>query len=121
MDSWLIFWQDIELAFKGAAFNAPTKYFFPLIAISMGLCLHFTRNTFRSFYGLAEALFGIYIAIKIAPDQTHFPKNTEIYVALMTASIFLIVRGFDNIQVGITKDPKDIYFARLLKNIKLIK
>jgi hypothetical protein len=39
--------------------------------------------------------------------------NTEFLLFLLTAGIYLVVRGLDNIHTGITKEPRDIVYTRL--------
>jgi len=74
--------------------------------LTVSLVLFYLRLKYRCIYGLSEATIGVLIAIhKVLFSESKDLIDSEFYVAILTASIFLIVRGFDNIHIGLTKEP----------------
>lgn len=87
--------------------------FFGIAALLVGGGLFFFRSFARSVYGLHEAAVGVAIASYNAYRATGQPSTWDsgVYIALISAGAYLVVRGFDNIQQGIVKEPYDP-FAR---------
>ncbi len=98
-----------------------------LIALTAGSVLFLLRHFFRSLYGLTEVIVGVFVAtLKIAEKApvTSDPAgeistvlsilNTDAYVAVLTAGVYLVVRGLDNMHQGIAKDPRDLVVGRLV-------
>ena len=89
-----------------------------LVMLIIGLAIFYFRQHYKCIYGMTEVTVGVVIAAnKIAPTKDFANLSSEFYLALLTASLFLIVRGFDNIYLGLTKEPTD----RLLLQIRRIK
>ncbi|MBL8677297.1 MAG: hypothetical protein JNJ47_07790 [Alphaproteobacteria bacterium] len=61
----------------------------------------------RAIYGVVEAITGLVVAsYRVYSDYPFDLKDPGFYLALLTAGIFLIVRGFDNIHQGLVNNPK---------------
>ncbi|MDM0046210.1 hypothetical protein QTH91_17090 [Variovorax dokdonensis] len=92
--------------------------FFSIVALVVGSVLFFVRSFARAFYGFHEALVGIFIAGYNAYKAVGFPSSWDsgVYLALVTAGVYLVVRGLDNIQVGITKEPYDPFGRDLFRD-----
>lgn len=94
-----------------------------VLILLIGASLFFTRLKARFFFGLGEALLGFLIGIsKIPVSADPITWNTDVVFVIMTASIFLIVRGFDNMHAGLSSHPDatiksfhDSEYGRLLK------
>ena len=57
------------------------------------------------FYGFTEVLVGATVAgYRVATNQG---LNTELYLVVLTAGIYLVVRGLDNVQQGLKARPDD--------------
>ena len=69
-----------------------------VLATGFGILLYIVRVKQRFFYGVGEVSLGIVIAVSRAQ---HLTMNDELILAFLTASVFLIVRGFDNIDAAI--------------------
>ena len=71
--------------------------------------LFLVRLRFRFVYGLSEAVVGFVVAVyKSTQDlilNNALSANT--YLVVLTAGIYLMVRGFDNMHTGLTKEPLD--------------
>ncbi len=76
-----------------------------LLTLTAGTVLFFFRLRFRCVYGLSEAVVGILIAQHKIADYSTTQASSDFYIAFLTASIYLVVRGFDNVHQGFTKDP----------------
>lgn len=75
----------------------------------VGSALYWFRVNFRFTYGFHEVAAGIGIAAYHAYKASGVPSSWDsgIYLALVTAGVYLVVRGFDNMHVGVTKEPYD--------------
>ena len=80
-----------------------------LLLLIVGVALFLFRREARFFFGLSEALAGFLIGIwKIPESADPITWNVDIVFVMMTASIFLIVRGFDNMEAGLSTNPDGI-------------
>jgi hypothetical protein len=91
---------------------------------SLGSALFWFRFRFRSTYGLTEAIAGVSIAGYKAAEIGNSLQmlvlipgrdSLDLVMVLLTAGVYLVVRGLDNVYVGLT-DPKrpDPIFAAML-------
>lgn len=89
-----------------------------LVAIT-GCGLFWFRLVARACYGAIEVLVGLYVALaqvqNIAPGRPVLQEN--VLLALLTAGVYLVVRGLDNVHQGWTS-PKPDRVAHLI--IRLI-
>lgn len=90
-----------------------------LLTLSVGSMLFYFRLRMRAIYGLTEAAIGIVVAGNRALTQIDQFTSSDFYLAILTASVYLIVRGFDNIHQGLTKDPIDQYGTKLFAFLKM--
>jgi len=71
------------------------------VVLISGYSLFLFRKNYRSFYGVTEVLIGVVIAMNNA--QSLFQKGNldlTLIFAFITAGIYLVVRGLDNIHEG---------------------
>ena len=71
------------------------------IVLISGYSLFLFRKKYRSFYGASEVLIGVVIAMNNA--QSLFQKGNldlTLVFAFITAGVYLVVRGLDNIHEG---------------------
>jgi hypothetical protein len=76
--------------------------------LAIGLVLYWIRVKFRFAYGATEAAVGVIFAVyRIFPAELAIPPDPSFYLALLTASVYLVVRGADNMHQGWNerKDP----------------
>lgn len=87
---------------------AVTKYevIVAVIALLLGGTLFQLRQSLRVLYGASEVLVGVLVA-----SYRHVPQSSlwefETFLPFLTAGVYLVVRGFDNIHQGIKQDPAD--------------
>ena len=86
-----------------------------LVTFAVGLALFYFRLKLRSVYGFSEAAVGLVVAAHLAQDQALTISNTGFYFALLTAGVYLVVRGLDNVHQGLTIDPIAVTALRFLK------
>ncbi|MBK9284048.1 MAG: hypothetical protein IPM51_06970 [Sphingobacteriaceae bacterium] len=84
-----------------------------IFTLGLGSALFYFRLRMRTIYGLTEAAIGIVVAGNRALSQIDQFVSTDFYLAILTASVYLIVRGFDNIHQGLIKEPIDPYGKKL--------
>jgi hypothetical protein len=72
------------------------------LVVSVGLFLF--RLKARCVYGCTEALAGLYAAQSVTTGDKH---GLPFFFALLTAGVYLYVRGLDNMHQGATKPPLD--------------
>jgi hypothetical protein len=88
-----------------------------LMVVSGGGLLYWFRLKQRFLYGLTEAIAGVLVGMhRVSLEQwSGVPKSTGFYLALLTAGIYLVVRGIDNMhQAQRAGDPTLLRIARLL-------
>lgn len=83
---------------------AKTAISFTLIA---GILLFLFRLYYRSLYGITEVLIGLIVSGNKISENGLNHLNSNFYLALLTAGVYLVVRGLDNIHIGFTKLPVD--------------
>jgi hypothetical protein len=80
-----------------------------VLLLIVGVSLFFFRLKARFFFGLGEALVGFLIGISKIPESADpITWNLDVVIVMMTASIFLLVRGFDNMHAGLSSNPDAI-------------
>lgn len=100
--------KDIFLWIKSPSFSGNGKVIcIALLTLALGAGLFYFRLKLRACYGMTEAVVGLIVATNKIPTEAQDITNPEFYLAILTASLYLVVRGFDNIHQGLTKDPKD--------------
>lgn len=109
---------DIETVFYNALLIS-----FPIL---MGFLLFAFRLKMRTIYGIVESLVGVLIFVsKVESDVRAINDlKLETGVAILTGSLYLVVRGIVNIQDGLTQEPLDIvagtFWHRSIRSIKMI-
>lgn len=87
-----------------------------VLALAVGMALYKFRSKQRVLYGISEVLVGI--AVTVSRVQTSFStehqNNVDLYIAVLTAGVYLIVRGLDNIEVGLKSKTDSKFFKWLL-------
>lgn len=73
-----------------------------VITLLLGVSLFGFRKGARGLYGLTEVVAGVSIAAyRISTENTDLLNaSPEIYIALLTAGVYLVVRGLDNMEQG---------------------
>jgi hypothetical protein len=89
-----------------------------VVAVSslfIGGACYFVRSRLRACYGLTEILVGILVALSKTSENSHPGSNTldvtqvnsTFAIAILTASVYLIVRGLDNLVEGSREERED--------------
>ncbi|MBA3680281.1 MAG: hypothetical protein H0W73_03700 [Bacteroidetes bacterium] len=111
--------KDIFLWIKSPSISKTSAIILTsLFTLALGSGLFYFRLRMRAIYGLTEAAIGIVVAGNRALTQMDQFASSDFYLAILTASVYLIVRGFDNIHQGLTKDPIDQYGTKLFAFFK---
>ena len=87
--------------------QAESRLWFGVVAtlpLAAAALLFSFRLVFRSIYGLSEAGVGLWVGVQQLYTDS---AAAALIVPILTASVYLMVRGFDNVHQGLTKDPKD--------------
>jgi len=91
-----------------------------VVSVSIGVVLYYIRLKRRFFYGISEALIGVVVTVHRVSLQVDpgLPSDTGFYLAVLTAGIYLIVRGLDNAHLGFKDngDPMVIWVKRRLSH-----
>ena len=82
-------------------------------ALFMGGVCYFFRSRLRACYGLTETIIGILVALSKTSETPPGSNNLDVTqvsptfaIAILTASVYLIVRGLDNLVEGV-KEPNE--------------
>lgn len=89
--------------------------------ICVGFLLFLIRLNFKVIYGITEVVIGVFIGIEKESILIFEKSNSSFFLAILTASIYLAVIGFDNIHQGLIKEPKDksiIWLSKFIKKSK---
>lgn len=84
------------------------------LTLGTGAALFALRLCFRSIYGLSEMLVGVLIACYRFASDAKATSDPNFYIAMLTAGVYLVVRGLDNVHQGLVKEPKDPAASRLV-------
>jgi hypothetical protein len=86
----------------------------------LGGGLFYFRFRVRSLYGVTEALVGLAVAgHRIAADYATALSQSSFYLAVLTAGVYLVVRGLDNVQQGfVQRDPAAVFLLRWHASLK---
>jgi hypothetical protein len=82
-------------------------------ALVAGLMLFWLRLRLRLVYGLSEVIVGLAIAAWRGYGETTsgVPSSPEFYFAILTASIYLVVRGLDNMHQALQSNGDPAFNA----------
>lgn len=99
----LVVMHDFAMFLIGISTTNRTIAFSALITLSAGVVLHVFRTKQRLLYGLSEVVVGVVVAVsRTSSGQAVGQLNSaDLYLAILTAGVFLIVRGLDNIGQGL--------------------
>ncbi len=95
-------------------------FFVSTVVFVTGLILFWFRLRCRATYGFTEVLVGVSIAsykyVEVsAYTNTALPVDLNFLIALLTAGVYLVVRGLDNIQQGLITEPGDPFLKPIVQ------
>ena len=98
-----------------AALTNPASriYAFPGLSaaavLALGLALFAIRRRYRSTYGAVEVVIGVVVALTQTVDVLNSGRAIDghFVLAMLTAGVYLVVRGLDNVDQGLEKTPSD--------------
>jgi hypothetical protein len=90
--------------------------------VTSGGLLFAFRLRARCIYGFSEALAGVTVVVHrvVTTDSKTAVYDVGFFLAILTAGIYLVVRGLDNIHQGLTKEPFDTYSLRFAERLGLV-
>ncbi len=89
-----------------------------VIALILGGTLFQLRQSLRVLYGVSEVLVGVLVATyRYVPQSSLW--DFETFLPFLSAGVYLVVRGFDNIHQGIKQDPADPLVTWLEKALRI--
>lgn len=86
--------------------------------LAIGSMFFFIRLKWRFVYGVSEACAGVVVASqRFYTDAVvgTSASTTPIVLAILTAGVYLVVRGADNMHQGLVKEPLDPIGQKILK------
>ena len=86
-----------------------TVFLTAILTLGIGIALFVFRLKSRALYGLTEIIVGVTVAVFRVTTQSsdNLFFNSELYIAVLTAGIYLVVRGLDNIHQGFINEPSN--------------
>ena len=72
-----------------------------------GMSLFYFRLRLRCFYGISEVIVGVYVGGQRVVVENNNQLDIALLFAILTTSVYLVVRGLDNAHQGWTKEPYD--------------
>lgn len=74
------------------------------LVVTIAAVLFYVRLRYRVLYGLSEVAAGITVAVsRLATQEGQVPRDADFYLAMLTAGVYLIIRGMDNVNTGWTQ------------------
>ena len=103
--------KDLYFWTQSSAISREWAIVFVLVTtIIFGFSLFFFRLYARGIYGFTEIIAGLGVAAqKVYTEKSLDLTKSSFYFVILTAAIYLVVRGLDNIHQSLTKDPIDPY------------
>lgn len=88
-----------------------------------GIFLYIFKIKFRLIYGVTELVVGLIVsAIRtIQEPMDQFLIDYKFHLAILTAGIYLVVRGIDNIYEGYKEESKDVLTAFIIEIVSPVK
>lgn len=93
--------------------GSPESGYFPTVLVtvvctlSAGIGLFIFRIKKRLMYGITEIMVGLVVAsYRVTTSDTTAYLHPEFYLVILTAGVYLVVRGLDNIHQVIKSDAK---------------
>ncbi|MDO9365228.1 MAG: hypothetical protein Q7T58_02640 [Methylotenera sp.] len=88
--------------------------FIGVVVAGLGYALFLFRLHVRFFFGLTEAVTGLVVALRNIPENADpVLWSSQIFIVILTAGIFLIVRGFDNMCTGLQAETRDSFLKEI--------
>ena len=106
-------WASLKDGYIWLHSSTPPRPFAMFLAaagtLALGYLLFLFRLTARCVYGFTEAVVGILVAVQRVPLGMSDPVawQSDIYIAMLTAGVYLVVRGFDNMHTGLQPGSHD--------------
>lgn len=66
----------------------------------LGIMFFVFRLRYRCVYGLSEAIVGLMVARNLVSASARTESEVALYFAMLTAGVYLVVRGLDNVHQG---------------------
>jgi hypothetical protein len=106
---WAVLKDGYELIHRSIPYREFAIGFTVIAVIGAGWLLYFFRRKARFFFGLSEAVAGLVVAVTKIPSDITDPIlwHSDTYLIMLTAGVYLVVRGLDNMQIGQTPDSYD--------------
>lgn len=114
------FYEIFKLITSPSLSNTISLILVATITLGGGLALFTARLKWRCLYGVSEGFIGIVVATHRYYNDTLATSPvpvSAIALAILTAGIYLVVRGIDNIHQGLTKAPLDPYGQAFLRRL----
>jgi hypothetical protein len=85
------------------------------------VALFYFRLKLRFVYGCSEVCFGFIVAVARTTSDaaSNSVASPTFLLAMLTASVYLIVRGLDNMHQGASKAPLDPFWIYIKSKIKI--
>jgi hypothetical protein len=91
------------------AFKALPHSFAAMLVVTIGIVLFLIRLFLRATYGAMETAVGAYVGAHRFTTEfdvsASLESSFEVSVGIITAGVFLVVRGLDNMHQGVSTDP----------------
>jgi hypothetical protein len=100
---WRPLYEDVNELVNLHTRSYPKGVLFALVALIVGLALFKLRTAARIHYGLTEIMFGM---LSVIATVSPFSENgSSIQILQVGAGIYIIVRGLDNLKIGLDAAP----------------
>lgn len=100
-----------------ASVKAINLSFGTILTIALSGLFYMARERTRFIFGVAEACVGLYLAVSKITEEVIDPASWALglYITIVAAGIFLIVRGIDDMRTGLKRESLDAFVGAFIK------
>jgi uncharacterized membrane protein len=103
-------YEIYKIAFSPGMSQVTSVVIVGSVTLAIGAVLFYFRLRWRFAYGFTETLVGVAVASQRFYSDAMIAKSFStgpLLLTILTAGIYLVVRGADNMHQGLTKEPLD--------------
>lgn len=115
------YFEVYKIAFSGTLTNTGSVLMVGLATCAVGVILFYLRLKWRFVYGFSEAVAGVIVAGQRFYSEVIVGSATSagpLLLTILTAGVYLVVRGADNMHQGITKEPFDPVGVKIIGQLR---
>jgi hypothetical protein len=107
---WRVAYELVRDALDLGTASYTRASFFGFVSFIIGIALFQLRSIARIHYGLLEIMFGV-LSVVASTSPLSQSGGGALQILQVGAGIYIVVRGLDNLKIGLDKEPTDSAWA----------